>query len=88
MVMKIEYIILIILALGFYQVTVKDYIEKKKNKDFINDNLEEGSKIITFSGIIGEVSKIDGEIITILSGDRDNFSTLNIKKSEIKNIIS
>lgn len=88
MVMKIEYIILIILALGFYQVSVKDYIEKKKNKDFINDNLEEGSKIITFSGIIGEVSNIDGEIITILSGDRDNFSTLNIKKSEIKNIIS
>lgn len=88
MVMKIEYIILIILALGFYQVTVKDYIEKKKNKNFINDNLEEGAKIITFSGIIGEVSKIDGEIITILSGDRDSFSTLNIKKSEIKNIIS
>lgn len=88
MVMKIEYIILIILAIGFYQVSVKDYIEKKKNKDFINDNLEEGSKIITFSGIIGEVSNIDGEIITILSGDRDNFSTLNIKKSEIKNIIS
>lgn len=86
--MKIEYIILIILALGFYQVSVKDYIEKKKNRDFINDNLEVGSKIITFSGIIGEVSKIDGEIITILSGDRDNFSTLNIKKSEIKNIIS
>lgn len=88
MVMKIEYIILIILAIGFYQVTVKDYIEKKKNKNFINDNLEEGCKIITFSGIIGEVSKIDGEIITILSGDRDNFLTLNIKKSEIKNIIS
>lgn len=88
MVMKIEYIILIILAIGFYQVSVKDYIEKKKNRDFINDNLEEGSKIITFSGIIGEVSNIDGEIITILSGDRDNFSTLNIKKSEIKNIIS
>lgn len=88
MVMKIEYIILIILAIGFYQVSVKDYIEKKKNRDFINDNLEEGSKIITFSGIIGEVSNIDGEIITILSGDRDNFSKLNIKKSEIKNIIS
>lgn len=88
MVMKIEYIILIILALGFYQVSVKDYIEKKKNRDFINDNLEEGAKIITFSGIIGEVYNIDGEIITILSGDRDNFSTLNIKKSEIKNIIS
>ncbi|MFO3718189.1 preprotein translocase subunit YajC [Anaerococcus sp. ENR1011] len=86
--MKLEYIILIILLFGFYEKSIKDDIKLRKNREYIYENLEIGSKITTFSGIIGEVTDIDGEVVTILSGDYDSISKLKIKKSEIKNIIS
>lgn len=86
--MKLEYIILIILLFGFYEKSIKDDIKLRKNREYIYENLEIGSKITTFSGIIGEVTDIDGEVVTILSGDYDSISKLKIKKSEIENIIS
>ena len=54
----------------------------------VNDNLKVGSKITTFSGIIGEVTNIQGEVVTILSGEYDSATKLKIKKSEIENILS
>ena len=86
--MKVEYLILIILCFVFYQKSVKEDIKLRKNKDFINQNLKIGSNIITKSGIIGEVTNIDGQVVTILSGDYDSISKLKIQKSEIKDIIS
>lgn len=86
--MRLEYIILIILLFGFYEKSIKDDIKLRKNREYIYENLEIGSKITTFTGIIGEVTDIDGEVVTILSGDYDSISKLKIKKSEIKNIIS
>lgn len=66
----------------------KRWYQIPKNKEFINDNLEIGCHIVTQSGIIGEVTNIEGEIITILSGDNESINKLKIQKSEIKNIIS
>lgn len=86
--MKVEYLILIILCFVFYQKSVKEDIKLRKNKDFINQNLKIGSNIITKFGIIGEVTNIDGQVVTILSGDYDSISKLKIQKSEIKDIIS
>lgn len=86
--MRLEYIILIILLFGFYEKSIKDNIKQRKNREYVYENLEIGSKITTFSGIIGEVTDINGEVVTILSGDYDNINKLKIKKSEIENIIS
>ncbi len=86
--MKVEYLILIILCFVFYQKSVKEDIKLRKNKDFINQNLKIGSNIITKSGIIGEVTNIDGQVVTILSGDYNSISKLKIQKFEIKDIIS
>ena len=86
--MRLEYIILIILLFGFYEKSIKDDIKQRENREYVYENLEIGSKIITFSGIIGEVTDINGEVVTILSGDYDNINKLKIKKSEIENIIS
>ena len=85
--MKLEYIILIILLLGFYETSIKDDIKRKKNREYVYDNLEIGSKIVTYTGIIGEVTDIDGEVVTILSGTFDSISKIKIKKSEVENII-
>ncbi|MBS6105731.1 MAG: preprotein translocase subunit YajC [Anaerococcus sp.] len=88
MLMKLEYIILIILLFGFYEKSLKDNKIHRKNREYVNDNLKVGSKITTFSGIIGEVTNIQGEVVTILSGEYDSATKLKIKKSEIENILS
>ena len=85
--MRLEYIILIILLFGFYETSIKDDIKRKKNREYVYENLEIGSKIVTYSGIIGEVTDIDGEVLTILSGTFDSISKIKIKKSEVENII-
>lgn len=87
MVMKLEYIALLILAFGFYETSIKDSKKRKKAKDFVENNLEVGSKITTFSGIVGEVISIDGQKVTIVSGTIEKHSYLTIKKSEIETII-
>lgn len=85
--MRLEYIILIFLLFGFYETSIKDDIKRKKNREYVYDNLEIGSKIVTYTGIIGEVTDIDGEVVTILSGTFDSISKIKIKKSEVENII-
>lgn len=85
--MRLEYIILIILLFGFYETSIKDDIKRKKNREYVYENLEIGSKIVTYTGIIGEVTDIDGEVVTILSGTFDSISKIKIKKSEVENII-
>lgn len=66
---------------------MKDYKKEKERKRYIEENLKVSSKIITKSGIIGYVSKIDGNIVTIVSGDQVNHSYIEIDKSYIENIL-
>lgn len=86
--MKLEYIILTILAIGFYETSINDYKKRRANRDFVNNNLKLGSKIKTYSGILGEVISIENERITIISGTYENNSYLTIDKSEIEHIIN
>lgn len=86
--MRLEYLILVILALGFYETSIKSEIEEKKNRKFVENNLEIGSKIITDKGIVGEVVKIDDEVVILITGSADNHSYIRLLKKEISNIIS
>ena len=86
--MRLEYLILVILALGFYETSIKSAIKEKKNREFIENNLEIGSKVITDKGIVGEVVKIDGEDVILITGTADNHSYIRLLKKEISNIIS
>lgn len=85
--MKLEYIILIILSIGFYETSIKEANKLRKNKEFINNNLDIGSKIRTKSGILGQVVDIDNEKVAIISGNHKHNSYLTIDKNEIENII-
>lgn len=86
--MRLEYLILVILALGFYETSIKSEIKEKKNREFIENNLDMGSKVITEKGIVGEVVKIDGEDVILITGTADNHSYIRLLKKEISNIIS
>ena len=86
--MRLEYLILAILAFGFYETSIKSYIKEKKNREFVENNLEIGSKVTTDKGIVGEVVKIDGEDVILITGSVDNHSYIRLLKKEISNIIS
>ena len=85
--MRLDYIILIILAVGFYYTNILDYRKDKNRENFINDNLKVSSKIITKSGIVGYVTEINKNEITIITGERDKPSYFTIDKSYIENIL-
>ena len=86
--MKLEYLILIILAIGFYETSIKDYLKDKKNREFISNNLKLGSKVITNKGIIGEVIEINDNDVILVSGSNKNNSYIRVLIKEITNIIN
>lgn len=85
--MKLEYLILIILAVGFYYTNVKEYRKEREKNRYIENNLKESNKIITKSGIIGYVTNIDKNLITIISGEGAKTSYITIEKSYIEDIL-
>ena len=85
--MRLEYIILIILSVGFFQVNITDYRKDKNRETFVNDNLKISSKIISKSGIIGYVTNINGNEVTLVTGEGENRSYITIDKSSIENIL-
>ncbi len=85
--MRLEYIILIILAVGFYYTNILDYRKDKNREIFVNDNLKISSKIITKAGIIGYVAGIKNNEVLIITGDGENTSYLTIDKSYIQDIL-
>lgn len=84
---KLEYIILIILALMFYFYSLKDDLDKKKNKKFIKKNLKVGSKILTESKIIGEVIELNTRDCLIISGKNEKYSYFLIETDSIEKIL-
>ncbi|WP_296126451.1 preprotein translocase subunit YajC [uncultured Anaerococcus sp.] len=85
--MKLEYLILILLAVGFYYTNVKEYRKEREKNRYIENNLKESNKIITKSGIIGYVTNIDKNLITIISGEGAKISYITIEKSYIEDIL-
>ena len=85
--MKLEYIILIILAVGFYYTNILEFRKDKNRENFINDNLKISSKVITRSGILGYVTNINTNEVTIVTGEVEKPSYLIIEKSYIENIL-
>lgn len=85
--MKLEYIILIILAVGFYYTNILVYRKDKNREIYVNDNLKVSSKVITKSGIIGYVTNINKNEVTIVTGGVEKRSYLIIEKSYIENIL-
>lgn len=84
--MKLEYLVLIILVIGFYYYEKKDYLEKKREEASLAD-LKAGDKILTRAGLIGEVLEIDGESCLIITGKEEKTSYLLIQKDSIKKIL-
>lgn len=58
-------IILMVAMLVFYFLLFRPQQQKAKEQTKFLDSLEKGQDIITTSGIVGRISRIDGNIVTL-----------------------
>ncbi len=66
----IQYGPLVLIFLVFYFFILRPQTQKaKKQETFVND-LEKGKQVVTSSGILGKITKIDDNIITLEVGQK------------------
>lgn len=61
---------LILIMIAFWFFFIRPQSLKQKEQESFADNLEKGDEIVTSSGILGKVNKIDGNIVTVEVGNK------------------
>lgn len=70
---------LLILAV-FYFFLIRPQIKRQKDQTRFADGLQRGDEIVTSSGIIGKIHKIDEQSITVVT---DGKTTLQMTRSSV-----
>jgi len=65
-----NYGILIAIFLIFYFFILRPQTQKQKKQDTFLQDLEKGKEVVTTSGILGKITKIDDSIITLEVGQK------------------
>ena len=76
----IQYGPLILIFLVFYFFILRPQTQKQKKQDNFLSDLEKGSDVVTSSGILGKITKIEDSIITLEVG---NKSYIRVTKGAI-----
>ncbi len=63
--MTIEMMLIFAMIFVFYFFMIRPQQKKAKEQDLFLDNLKKGDQVVTSSGMIGKIAKIEGSIITI-----------------------
>jgi preprotein translocase subunit YajC len=61
---------MLLIMVVMYFFFLKPQMDKQKQQDKFVKDLKEGAQVVTTSGIIGRISKIDGNAVTLIS-DKD-----------------
>ncbi len=56
---------LLMILVVFYFFMIRPQMTKQKAQTSFADSLEKGKEVVTASGIIGKINKIDGGVITL-----------------------
>jgi preprotein translocase subunit YajC len=54
----------------FYFFLIRPQIKKQKDQQKFVDSLKEGMEVVTNSGILGRITKIDGNIVRIMIDEK------------------
>jgi len=60
-----QFLFPLLLILVLYLFFIRPQAKKQKTQKTFEDSLEKGKKIVTTSGIIGTITKLDEEIVTL-----------------------
>ena len=61
---------LILIFLVFWFFFIRPQGKRQKEQEDFSNNLEKGDKIVTSSGILGKINKVEGNIITVEVGNK------------------
>jgi preprotein translocase subunit YajC len=75
-----QFLPLLLIIVVFYFFIIRPQQKKAKQQNLFISSLEKGSQVVTNSGIIGRVNKIEDDIITI---QVDSKTFIKIVKSQI-----
>jgi preprotein translocase subunit YajC len=56
---------LLLIFVVFYFFMIRPQMKRQKEQQSFADSLEKGREIVTASGIIGKINKIEGNIVTL-----------------------
>ena len=66
-----EYLPLIGMVLVFYFLMIRPQAKKANAQKGFTENLSKGDEVVTDSGLIGKISKIEDNIVTIQTGQKN-----------------
>lgn len=66
----INFVFIGAMILIFYFFMIRPQSKKQKEQKAFQDNLDKGDEVVTTSGIIGRINKIEDEIITLDIGNK------------------
>jgi preprotein translocase subunit YajC len=71
---------LLLILIVFYFFMIRPQMTKQKEQTVFADSLEKGKEVVTASGIIAKINKIDGGIVTL---EVANGTFIRVVKSAI-----
>jgi len=76
-----NFIFPILIAAIFYFFLIRPQVKKQKDQQKFVESLKEGMEVVTNSGIIGRITKMDGPIIRLMV---DEKTFIRVVKSSIQ----
>ena len=68
---------LIAIVVVFFFFILRPQMKKQKEQDKFSSSIEKGMEVVTNSGIIGKINKIEGKRITIETAGKTYIQVLN-----------
>ncbi|MBK8969349.1 MAG: preprotein translocase subunit YajC [Saprospiraceae bacterium] len=66
----------LLIIVVFYFFLIRPQVKRQKEQQKFVDNLREGMEVVTSAGIVGKVTKIDGNIVRLLIDEKTYLRVL------------
>jgi preprotein translocase subunit YajC len=60
----------VLILIVFYFFLIRPQVKKQKEQQSFIDNLKEGMEVVTTSGIIGKVTRIEGNVVRLMVDEK------------------
>jgi preprotein translocase subunit YajC len=67
---------LLLLPLVFYFFLIRPQSQKQKDQDTFSSSLQKGDEVVTHSGIVGKINKLEDSILTIETTEKTYIRVL------------
>ncbi len=61
----VQFAPLLMILVVFYFFMIRPQMKRQKEQTAFSDSLEKGKEVVTASGMIGKINKIEGQVVTL-----------------------